>query len=478
MYELALKELIDKNLLMEPTEENMKELGKMYLQELSIVYESRREECTTEESSKVDMLDNDSFLKINTSPQIQKLLRLAVYSAQALNDAIDNRLSSAENSQTSNGQGDSVELRHYQTLSIDEQMIFLCDKFGNQGHLDFTTTTISKRFGKSIKDFGLKLQPTLIRKERDILLEIAQCTDITSVNRLLTKLYSDIDMNPMCRYIRLALSNMVEIWSSDGLVTADHNESWYRTHVYGPVFDNAFIYDKNFITKRADCISNITKEFDDIPNQRVDFILRNLNDDTDYFSAEEKPGVKGVKKDISKGKTLQMAMLRKWTQYVGNSRISNLEAITCQWQGVKLQVIGTRYISQNHSISYNKGVFVVPKIVNNLASFAQTLAAVLSLKRLVYLNYRKINVILEAKRRHDIEFMHFQGGEADDDILLHSDSTAGYDSNNDEQIIDFDLEEDITEALQNVQHDDDIITVKDWEEFVVKRVASRKRRLA
>ncbi|EIE81154.1 hypothetical protein RO3G_05859 [Rhizopus delemar RA 99-880] len=285
----------------------MKELGKMYLQELSIVYESRREECTTEESSKVDMLDNDSFLKINTSPQIQKLLRLAVYSAQALNDAIDNRLSSAENSQTSNGQGDSVELRHYQTLSIDEQMIFLCDKFGNQGHLDFTTTTISKRFGKSIKDFGLKLQPTLIH------------------------------MNPMCRYIRLALSNMVEIWSSDGLVTADHNESWYRTHVYGPVFDNAFIYDKNFITKRADCISNITKEFDDIPNQRVDFILRNLNDDTDYFSAEEKPGVKGVKKDISKGKTLQMAMLRKWTQYVGNSRISNLEAITCQWQGVKLQ---------------------------------------------------------------------------------------------------------------------------------------------
>ncbi|GAA5817048.1 hypothetical protein MFLAVUS_010584 [Mucor flavus] len=45
-------------------------------------------------------------------------------------------------------------------------------------------------------------------------------------------------------------------------------------HVYGPVFDNAFIYDKNFITKRADCISNITKEFDDIANQRISFILR------------------------------------------------------------------------------------------------------------------------------------------------------------------------------------------------------------
>lgn len=121
----------------------------------------------------------------------------------------------------------------------------------------------------------------------------------------------------------------------------------------------------------------------------------------------------------------------------------------------------------------------VPKIVNNLASFAQTLAAVLSLKRLVYLNYRKINVILEAKRRHAIEFMHFQAGETDDDvILLRSDSTVGYDINNDEQVSDFDLEEDITEALQNVEHEDDIVTVKDWEEFVVKRVASRKRKLA
>ncbi|KAI8989982.1 hypothetical protein BDB01DRAFT_848087 [Pilobolus umbonatus] len=143
------------------------------------------------------------------------------------------------------------------TLSIDEQMIFLCDNFGNQGHLDLTTTTIAKRFGKSIENFGLKLQPTLAREERDILLEIAGCTDITSLNRLLTTLHSDIDMNPMCRYIRLALSNMFELWSSDNLITADHNES---------------------CTKRADCISNITKEFNDIANQRVDFIIRNLND--------------------------------------------------------------------------------------------------------------------------------------------------------------------------------------------------------
>lgn len=108
-------------------------------------------------------------------------------------------------------------------------------------------------------------------------------------------------------------------WSSDTLVSGEHNESWYRTHVYGPLFDNTFIYDKNFTPKRADCISNITKEFADVANQRVDFISRSLIDDIDYLSAEEKPGLKGVKTDLGKGKALQMAMPRKWAQYVGNA---------------------------------------------------------------------------------------------------------------------------------------------------------------
>lgn len=80
------------------------------------------------------------------------------------------------------------------------------------------------------------------------------------------------NMDPMCRYIRLALSTIVELWSSD-ILLVEHNESWFRTHVYGPVFDNAFMHDKDFITKRADCISNITKEFDNIPNQQVDLFF-------------------------------------------------------------------------------------------------------------------------------------------------------------------------------------------------------------
>lgn len=64
--------------------------------------------------------------------------------------------------------------------------------------------------------------------------------------------------------------------------------------------------------------------------------------------------------------------------------------------------------------------------------------------------------------------MHFQRCDTDDDILLRSDSTTGYDSSNNEQIVDFDLEEDTTIALQNIKHDDGIVTVKDWEGFCGK----------
>ncbi|EIE77204.1 hypothetical protein RO3G_01908 [Rhizopus delemar RA 99-880] len=144
-------------------------------------------------------------------------------------------------------------------------------------------------------------------------------------------------MDPMCRYIRLAFATTTELWSSRLLLKTDHNESWFRTHVYSAVFDNAFIYDDKFTSKRADCHSNITKEFEDVDNQRVDFILRNINDDNDYLLAEEKSSLKGVKSDMKKGKALQKAMLRKWTGRLGSVEImKQLEAITCQWQGLKL----------------------------------------------------------------------------------------------------------------------------------------------
>lgn len=84
------------------------------------------------------------------------------------------------------------------------------------------------------------------------LLKFSECTNIDSIQHRFCSLYANTSMDPICRYTRLALSTIVELWSSDSLLT-EHNESWYRTHIYDPVFDNAFTYNKDFVTKRAVC---------------------------------------------------------------------------------------------------------------------------------------------------------------------------------------------------------------------------------
>lgn len=61
---------------MEPTEENRKELGDIYLQEVLNIYESKRENCTTEEKRKIDTL-KIGFHKICSSSQVQKILYAA-----------------------------------------------------------------------------------------------------------------------------------------------------------------------------------------------------------------------------------------------------------------------------------------------------------------------------------------------------------------------------------------------------------------
>ncbi|KAG1296131.1 hypothetical protein G6F66_003737 [Rhizopus arrhizus] len=224
----------------------------------------------------------------------------------------------------------------------------------------------------------------------------------------------------MCRYIRLALAISVKLWSSGQLLKTDHDESWYRTHVYSAVWDNAFLHDTKFTSKRADCYSSITKEFNNIKNQWVDFILRNINDSSDYLSAEEKPTLKGVKADFS--------------------------------------------------------VYMMPKEETHTASFAISLAAILSLKRLVFINYTKLNTVLEIKHTHELQTMQFF---EEDEFNLRSDSTEGYENQEDEyetNAIDPHLESDILSALDQIETDseEDIVNFKDWEKFIMEHGRTRK----
>ncbi|KAG2218192.1 hypothetical protein INT45_006827 [Circinella minor] len=61
------------------------------------------------------------------------------------------------------------------------------------------------------------------------------------------------------------------------------------------------------------------------------------------------------------------------------------------------------------------------------------LAAVLSLRRLVYANYTKLNIILKAKYAHELKTMHFS---SDDETFFRSDSTADLEHQDELQDID------------------------------------------
>ncbi|KAL4214189.1 hypothetical protein AB4K20DRAFT_1879200 [Rhizopus microsporus] len=87
--------------------------------------------------------------------------------------------------------------------------------------------------------------------------------------------------------------------------------------------------------------------------------------------------------------------------------MKHLEAITCQWEGLKLVIFVTKYVSDKHLITYRKGSFCMPKNESQCVPFAILLAAMLSLKRRVFLNYSKLNAVFEAKCRHQIEMNSF-----------------------------------------------------------------------
>lgn len=113
------------------------------------------------------------------------------------------------------------------------------------------------------------------------------------------------------------------------------------------------MYDNHFSSKRSECYSNIAKWFKDVNNQRVDFILRNINNDIDYLSIEEKPSLKGVKSDVKKGKILQQCMLKLWTKCFQTPTImSQFEAITGQWNGLKLNIYRIRYVSRIKKVRF------------------------------------------------------------------------------------------------------------------------------
>lgn len=178
------------------------------------------------------------------------------------------------------------------------------------------------------------------------------------------------------------------------MIKKGHGEDWFKMHVYPNVWDKAFCDDDEFETKRSECLSQVMKvlkEIDgDIRLQRLDFILRDLNKDNDVITAEEKPTLKGVKADVRKGELLKKNTLYLWSKQVNSPVLmEELESMSCQWQGTKWAVYGSRLLSSDQILTYVKGSFLMPVSVKHLPEFSKLLMAVISLKRVVKLNYAR-----------------------------------------------------------------------------------------
>lgn len=81
-------------------------------------------------------------------------------------------------------------------------------------------------------------------------------------------------------------------------------------------------------------------------------------DSHDVITAEEKPTLKGVKADVKKGGLLKKNTLYLWSKQVKSHLLmEGLESMSCQWQGTKLTVYGSRLLSSDLILTYVKGSF-------------------------------------------------------------------------------------------------------------------------
>lgn len=92
------------------------------------------------------------------------------------------------------------------------------------------------------------------------------------------------------------------------------------------------------------------------------------------------------------------------------------------------------------------------------------------------------NIILEAKYAYELETMYFS---SDDETNFRSDKSAGlgYQENlqtidaqtSSCQIIDTELETHIIQALCDIEPESDVVTFKDWEEFIMEKTSKKRK---
>lgn len=244
----------------------------------------------------------------------------------------------------------------FHTLSSLSKVDTIALKYGKDEILDLDSSNLphsAKPFMKEIKsDMNIKLKPAMTLVERALLMKVSKCKNKDDYTKILRSLYKQKSLSENCKYIRFAIASALELWDKKALLNcSDNGEDWFRMHVYCGIWDKLYVGNDKFTTKRSECESNIIKALNHFnkvnPTQKIDFILRDINNKDDFVSVEEKSTNDKVKDDVIKGKKLQKLMLVLWSKYIQSKAIQELEAITCQWSGLKFTMYGSRLLPSN-----------------------------------------------------------------------------------------------------------------------------------
>ncbi|GAA5816024.1 hypothetical protein MFLAVUS_009546 [Mucor flavus] len=487
-YEDVIKQLLDLGFL--PTDENndLQKLGSIYKH---IATKLKNENSVTyseaEHRKMASVIEHMEFLC--TASQIKKIIREKNWQYAYQQTLEDEVLDAATVKEDSWETKKKAAEKNFKNLSVTDKFAHLATYYGEDGILNLQHARLPKRFNKYLKkmkeEAGIDVKPFVTLEERDMLLEISNCKNTSELETLLSTWYSKKILSSNCKYIRFALSASVELWSTKALLNKTHGEDWYRLHVYSNVWDKAFLDDEELETKRSECVSQVTKILKeakkDVKLQRSDFILRDMNNDTDVLTVEEKPSVKGVKADIRKGNMLKKHALYLWSKQVDSSVLmEKLEAISCQWQSTKFTIYGSRLLPSDTMLIYKKGSYSFPISSRHSPEFSKLLLAILSLKRTVKLNYAKFNLILEEKYKNEVKTLNFADG-IFNEVSFMSNSTNsdgeyedGYHEENEPE--DEDFVENTKVMLDELKEDEKgMKRFHDWEDMLLFDCSKRKK---
>ncbi|KAG2236361.1 hypothetical protein INT48_008343, partial [Thamnidium elegans] len=314
--------------------------------------------------------------------------------------------------------GFKLTSQDFHGLNSEDAMKLFVLTYGYNNKLNLATPNlIPQRLApileRAMKQLTLSLPMAVTLIERNVILGLRNAKTTDQLNTLINSLPFN---NTSMLFLRLAMTKLSVIWSTN-LLQIDHRESWFRGNVYADVFDAVFMFDGHiYETKRAECHASVIKALKRM--KMLDKTEKDVKVDLlcytkkygDIFSCEDKAGDAqndSVEEDVEKGIRLRENTLLYWRNILPiPSEITNIESISAQFFGLSLTIYGSRMLSDGKIIHYKKCTASIPAAFDpDLSQAAHFLLVVLSLRRTLLLNYKKLKALANICEADSIQFL-------------------------------------------------------------------------